>query len=194
MLLSALLVFGDAFTFSSLMAKSFGGGGYSKPSFSRSSNWSGPTKSTWNRSGGGIFGGSSSGYSKPSAGSIPDSKPIGSGPTGGSSGYSKPTYGSGSQQSQSPSGYFKPSLDDKPGTQYPRPSGFKTPQSSGYGKPSLGTPGSPPGSSQTGSSTSGPAGYAKPNLSATGVQKPAGVSSFDQKAIDEARKKDLWKV
>ncbi len=232
---STLLVTGDGFLSASLFAKSRYGGyskpsyssrGYSKPSYSsRGSNWSGATKDTWNRSGGGIFGGSSSGYSKPGVSRIPLSKPPSGyggssgyskpslGGYGGSSGYSKPSlesrpaptlpsrsgYGSGGygkpsfggsssdwgSRDRSPkSGYFKPSLDDRPGKDYPRPSPFRTPQSSGYAKPS-----SEQSPSAFGSRRSGSSGYSKPTTPGTASRRPSGLSSMDQQAINQDRKR-----
>ncbi len=145
-----------------VLAGRYGGGFRSSGSFSfgRSSSWSSSTRGTWNRNGGGFFGGheSSSGYSKPSVTpstphSSPYSKPSSTGPSSGS-GYSKP--GSKTQaEPSSGSGYSKPLSGDTT-------VGSENRTSSGYKKPS------------------GPTG------SSTGF---SGGSKFDKRTIQEQRKK-----
>ncbi len=118
----------------------------------RGSSWSGPTRDTWNRSGGGLFGGkSSSGYSKPSVREIPSS-----------SGYSRPSLGGPSTGT-----YSKPSLRDSVGGAQDRPA--LGGGGSGYSKPSLGQSdyfrSRPPSESSPGGSASpSGSGYSKPSL------------------------------
>ncbi len=126
---------------SAAVAGRYGGGG-SRGSFSfgKSSSWSSSTRGTWNRSGGGIFGGgqSSSGYSKPSAKpSTPSSSPYSKPSSETSSGYSKPGFNREAAPS-SGSGYSKPSLPGQ-GSAESRGAGPGNKSSSGYTKPSAAT-------------------------------------------------------
>lgn len=116
--------------------RSGGGGsrGSGSSSFGKSSSWSSSTQGTWNRSGGGLFGGheSSSGYSKPS---VTPAAPQSSPSSG--SGYSKPNLKPESAPS-SGSGYSKPSVSDQ-GSSTGRAAGSENKTSSGYSKPSAAT-------------------------------------------------------
>ncbi len=165
--LGALLFFcAGIFGESLALAGRSGGRSFGGSSFGKSSSWSSSTRGTWNRSGGGLFGGnkSSSGYSKPTStpakSSSPYSKPSLKEPASGSN-YSKPGLQGQSGSGSSGTGYSKPSLTDRdpsPG-KTARPEG-KT--SSGYTKPS------------------------SPSTSSTGFSSG---SKFDKKVMQEQRKK-----
>ncbi|MFA6221155.1 MAG: TAXI family TRAP transporter solute-binding subunit [Desulfomonilaceae bacterium] len=143
-ILSIIVVF---FLFTALVGDSaavagrYGGGGSrGSSSFGKGSSWSSSTRGTWNRSGGGIFGGgqSSSGYSKPSAKpSTPSSSPYSKPSSETSSGYSKPGFNREAAPS-SGSGYSKPSLPGQ-GSAESRGAGPGNKSSSGYTKPSAAT-------------------------------------------------------
>ncbi len=145
-----------------VLAGRYGGGFRSSGSFSfgRSSSWSSSTRGTWNRNGGGFFGGheSSSGYSKPSVTpstphSSPYSKPLSSGSSTGS-GYSKP---GGKRQAEPSSG-------------------------AGYSKPLS-------GDTTTGSENRTSSGYKKPLGAAGSSAGFSGGSKFDKRTIQEQRKR-----
>jgi TRAP transporter TAXI family solute receptor len=142
-------------------SRSFGGS-----SFGKSSSWSSSTRGTWNRSGGGLFGGkeSSSGYSKPS--STPATSPAP---------YSKPSV----KEPSSGSNYSKPGLQGQTG---PAPSG------TGYSKPSLTDHGSTSGQ-KAGSESKTSSGYTKPSSPSTSSSGFSSGSKFDKKVMQEQRKK-----
>jgi len=136
-LLAGILVIGHPSVFSSPLGaqagRGFGGGrgfsGSSSFGYGKSSSWSAPTRGTWDRSGGGLFG---PGKQTPAG----DSKPS-------SSGYAKPGLGdrSGADQARpapgkpsASSGYSKPSLGGDAAGKDARPAGEKA--SGGYTKPS----------------------------------------------------------
>ncbi len=184
--LSVTLALGNIAYFSDLAeAASRGSSGSRSSGFSRSAPWSPPTQNTWNRSGGGFFGGSggqSSGYAKPSLKEIPSGgyqKPV-SGSSPGASGYSKPSLGRQSSPDAMPqsggySKYNKPAFRTQP-----TPGGA---QSGGYSKPS------PPESGQAPKSQ-GPAmsgGYAKPSAP-TGQGRFAGGTKFDKSTVNQLNK------
>lgn len=187
-MLSVTLALGNIAYFDGLAEAASRGFSSSRSSgFGRSAPWSTPTKNTWNRSGGGIFGGgegTSSGYAKPSVKQIPYGGYQKPGPASmsGQSGYSKPSLGGqavpGSMpQSDGYSKYNKPSFRTQQGQQGGA-------QSGGYSKPS------PTDSGQArkpeGPPTSG--GYAKPSAP-TGEGRFAGGTKFDKSTINQLNKK-----
>jgi TRAP transporter TAXI family solute receptor len=147
LLMSGLIAIGQPVFFASdLQAKSSRSGGSSR-SFGKSAPWSPSTHGTWNRSGGGMFGGGQpTGYAKPSldkpAPSSTLPKPSTQGPSG-SAGYAKPSTTTGSGTT----GYAKPSLGTDSGAGTSKPVAGAT--SSGYTKP--GQPGATQGSFTGGS-------------------------------------------
>lgn len=185
-LLSFLLVLGNtAFFESGLHAKSRFGSRSSSGSggtFGKSVPWSGQTRDTWNRHGGGLFGGSppSSAYSKPSLGG-PDASKYSKPPSGGG----PASQSTGLQERPSSGGYAKPALGQQPGSLGQPPSGQSGPASSGYAKPTIPSTQSVPGGMPR-EKTSG--GYAKPTVPA-GQEQFAGGSKFDKQAINLDRKK-----
>ncbi|MFH0959831.1 MAG: TAXI family TRAP transporter solute-binding subunit [Pseudomonadota bacterium] len=165
--LSVLLIFFIGIVGESLALAGRSGGRVSGgSSFGKSSSWSSSTRGTWNRSGGGLFGGkeSSSGYSKPST---TPSKP--------SSPYSKPTL----KETSSGSPYSKPGLQGQTGA---------APTGTGYSKPSLTDHGST-SSQTTGSGNKTSSGYSKPSGQSTSSSGFSSSSKFDKKVIQEQRKK-----
>ncbi|MDQ1286248.1 MAG: hypothetical protein QG663_1681 [Thermodesulfobacteriota bacterium] len=139
--LGALLFFCAGIVGESLaLAGRSGGRSFGSSSFGKSSSWSSSTRGTWNRSGGGLFGGkeSSSGYSKPSStpatSSAPYSKPSVKEPSSGSN-YSKPGLQGQTGPAPSGTGYSKPSLTDH-GSTSGQKAGSESKTSAGYTKPS----------------------------------------------------------
>lgn len=157
LLFFAIAIIGESFAFA---GKSGG------RSFGKSSSWSSSTKGTWNRSGGGIFGGkgSSSGYSKPTSApaqsSSPHSKPSLKEPSSGST-YSKPTF---QPQKEAPS------------------------KGTGYSKPSIKESGAD-SNLTTGSAGKTSSGYTKPSAAPTASPGFSGGSKFDKKVMQDQRKR-----
>ncbi|MBI5251095.1 MAG: TAXI family TRAP transporter solute-binding subunit [Desulfomonile tiedjei] len=186
-MLSVTLALGNIAYFGDLAdAASRGSSGSRSSGFGKSAPWSPPTHKAWNRSGGGIFEGSSgqsSGYAKPSPQQIPSGgyKKPGPGSPAGPSGYSKPSLGA--QPSQDTAGqsggysrYTKPSLGRQPA-----PEGT---QSGGYSKPS-------PTDSGQARKVQGPpssGGYAKPSAAA-GEGRFSGGTKFDKSTVNQLNKK-----
>jgi len=181
LLVSGLLVLGPILLCSELQARSSFGfsssRGFSSQravKFDRNSSWSPATRGTWNRSGGGFFGGSpqsSGGYSKPSTKEKADQ------------GYSKPSP----TQTQSSGGYAKPSTPGSPPSGGTGAAVDQRSSSSGYSKPTSPS-GTPPAEAKPGgTATSG--GYAKPGASRAATEKFTGGSKFDKQVADQERKR-----
>ncbi len=160
--LSVLLLLGEALALLTGVEAAGGRGFSSSRSFSssHSSGYSKPTRGTWDRSGGGLFGPAkqpSSGYSKPSLGGQP----------GGT-------------------GYTKPSSTGTPATEQPGTAVQRRTGSSGYAKPSL--PGSPAPSQAKPATTQAPGGYSKPTAAGIPKEKFTGGSKFDKSTVDQLKK------
>lgn len=130
-------------------------------SYSKNSSWSSHTQGTWDRSGGGYFGGTQKS----------------------SSGYVKPSIGGTSQSS----GYSKPQSSDQGSSSYQKPSSDADRSSSGYKKPSVATDSS---TSDSGSgSTKSSGGYQKPSAQSSSKGSFIGGSKFDKESINQEKKK-----